>query len=105
VCGHSDWLVDHDDVVVVEQDLHSRNGLGDDLYGRWSIQIDRQLEHGTSDKPIRLPKGSAVHQDSTGFARCGNCRAGDARHSRQASINAFAREPVWHREVPHVTHD
>ncbi len=93
VGGHADRLDDHDDVVVVVDDLHALDGLGDDLHRR-GRRGHLDLEPGAAGHPVGLPGRGAVQLDLARGRQLRRLGAGEAEHSGDGGVDALALEAV-----------
>ena len=103
VDGDADGLVDHDDRVVVVDDLDPLDDLGDDRE-RVDLDRDRHVEDRAGQHPVALAgDGDAVEQRR---GRCGDQVGGaGARQPEQPGhrgVDALAGEAVGHGEHPVV---
>ncbi len=93
VGGDADRLHDDHDVVVVVDDLHALDGLGDDLDRRSGLR-HLHLQPGAPVDPLGLPGHRAVHLDLPGGGQLGGLGAGEAEHAGDGGVDALALQTV-----------
>jgi hypothetical protein len=95
MCGHADWLVDDHDVVVLVDDLETRDALGGDV-DRRGRQRQVNIEPRTAAHPVRAIPAYSVEGYRPGVDQV---RSGSARQPEQAGhrhIETQAVETVGH---------
>ena len=96
VRGHADRLVDHDDVVVLEDDVHARHRLGH--HGRDARRRDRRLQQHARLDPRGLLRHLAVELDQAVGQEVARPRAGQPQQAREGDVDAFPGESLRDRD-------
>ncbi len=89
VCGHSDWLVHDDDVVVVVQDEQARHRLGVDRDWRCGVR-KLDLEHRACMNTVALEGRSAVDEHRTSADQVSRLGSRQPEEPRHGSVDALA---------------
>ncbi len=98
VGGDADRLHDHDHVIVVVDDLHALDRLGDDLHGRGRLR-HLDLQPGPAVHTLGLPDHRAVDRDLPRRGQLGGLRTGEAEHAGDGGVDTLALQAVGHGQV------
>lgn len=93
--GDTHGLDDHDHVVVVMDDLHALDRLGDDLHRRGRLwHLD--LQPGPAVRPLGLTDHRPVDRDLPRGGDLGRLGPGEAEHAGDGGVDALALQAVGH---------
>ncbi len=91
--GYAHRLHDHDDVVVVVDDLHALDGLGDDLHRSGRLR-HLHFQPGTAPHPFGLPDHRTVHLYLPGGGQLCGLGAGEAEHAGNGGVDPLAFQAI-----------
>src|SRR5436190_7081040 len=98
--SYADRLVDHDDVVVLDDDAQPRHRLSDRHRRRGSRE--RHLEPGTAADPIRLATVMTVEGDRARVEQLGRRRTRQPEQPGDRDVEPQTVEPVRHGQRPRL---
>src|SRR3954453_18425343 len=104
MCSDTNGFVDHHNVVVVIDDAQARYGLRrrSDCSRGWLGQL--YLKPLPFVQTVALAGLRAVEHDAPLGRELGGARTAEAEKPCQPCIDAFALEPLRHRQGPYLTH-